>query len=131
MVNIWRLKMFSISENCVDEWWWISGWIEDYFAESTETIVNAYIQRGDHNISELNFKPNSFECTLKQHYISYSCYRLGPVLYQWILCRYSAVYAICKNAWEAISRHVWTRSRHWSITLCRSVTFLFHFNHIT
>lgn len=27
------------------------GWIEDFYSESTKTIAEAYIQRGDHNIS--------------------------------------------------------------------------------
>lgn len=30
------------------------GWIEDFYSESTETVVEAYIRRQDHNISELN-----------------------------------------------------------------------------
>lgn len=28
-----------------------AGWIEDFYSESTETVVEAYIQRADHNIS--------------------------------------------------------------------------------
>lgn len=35
-----------INENCD------AGWIEDFYSESVATVVDAYIQRGDHNISE-------------------------------------------------------------------------------
>lgn len=30
----------------------VSGWIEDFYSESSETVVNAYIKRRDHNISK-------------------------------------------------------------------------------
>lgn len=44
---------FFVSEHYGDESWWIAGWIEDFYSESSETIVKAYIERGDHNISKL------------------------------------------------------------------------------
>lgn len=40
------------------------GWIEDYYSESTETIVEAYIRRRDHNISELNDPIMMLRCML-------------------------------------------------------------------
>jgi hypothetical protein len=37
--------------------WWTNGnnigWIEDFASESVQTVASAYLERGDHNISEL------------------------------------------------------------------------------
>lgn len=45
------------------------GWIEDYYSESTESIVNSYIQRGDHNIGEfIGPLRSTYSCIYPMHY---------------------------------------------------------------
>ena len=77
------LKTFPLV-NITKSMVFISGWIEDFYSESTETIVEAYIKRRDHNISKLLNRSNAEQQKKSQLFFHFtlSYYRLGPIFIQ-------------------------------------------------